>query len=110
MRVDGEISAEQFAAQKAEAELAAVDGETEQLSERSMHWVEIMDGYLTFAATAHTVFIHCNDTKVHRGLLQTVGKNLVVIDKNPGFILLKPVTALKNESPRVLRRLQLLRE
>ena len=98
MRADSEISAEQFAAQKAktEAELAAVDGETKQLSDRSTHWAEILDGYLTFAATAYTVFAHCNDMNVQRELVQTFGSNLVIIDKKPRITLLKPISALKN--------------
>lgn len=98
MRADGEVSSEEFNAQKrkAEIELATVEQEQHSLDQRALHWAEIADGYLTFLNTASDVFEHTDDIGVKREILQTLGSNLEIIDQKPRFSMLEPIIALKN--------------
>ena len=98
MRADKEITSTELQSMKAEIEneLHAVEREHKALDQRALHWVEIADGYLTFTESVCTVFNTTDDLAVKREILQTLGSNLEIIDKNPRFTVIKPLVELQN--------------
>lgn len=97
MRARNEINAERFMKTQAEIdkELAAIDKEGVLLSDRVMHWVEVADGYLTFAETASKLFNKTTDLQLKREMVQTLGSNLTIMDKKACIPLIKPLLKVK---------------
>ena len=97
MRAAKEINAERFqsAQAKIDSELAEIDSASEQVSERVKHWVEITDGYLTYAESAVQVFNETTDITLKRELIQTLGSNLTIKDKKAFISLLEPMVKLQ---------------
>jgi site-specific DNA recombinase len=98
MRADGEINAEQLKKMKGEVEdeLKQIDDEAVRVSDRVIHWVEIADGYLTFAETASDVFNKTKDLQVKREIVMTLGSNLTIMDKKANIVLTPPLVGVKN--------------
>jgi len=97
MRARNEINAERFMKTQTEidTELAAIDKEGLLLSDRVLHWVEVADGYLTFAENASKVFNETTDLQLKREIVQTLGSNLTIMDKKTCISLLKPLQEVK---------------
>ena len=97
MRAAKEINAERFqvAQAKIDNELGEIDSASEQVSERVKHWVEITDGYLTFAESAVQVFNETTDIELKKELIQTLGSNLTIKDKKAFITLLEPMVKLQ---------------
>ena len=98
MRARGEISADELKKNKGEleVELNQIDKEAVAVSDRVLHWVEIADGYLTFAEKASELFNTTTDLKVKREIVQTLGSNLTVMDKKACIVLTAPLVGIKN--------------
>ena len=97
MRADGEISAEQFKKMRGdiESELGQIDSEAVNVSDRIMHWVEIADGYLTFAEKASDLFNTTTDLQIKREIVQTLGSNLTIKEKKANIVLTAPLVGIK---------------
>lgn len=98
MRADGELTFEEFKGSKLaiEKELDEIDRDGVLVSDRVKHWVEIADGYLTFAENASNVFNTTTDLGVKREIVQTLGSNLTIMDKKASIILTAPLVGIKN--------------
>jgi len=98
MRADGEIGPEEFKKQKSliDVELSQIDGEGVLVSDRVRHWVEVADGYLTFAEKASTLFNTTTDLQVKREIVQTLGSNLTIMNKIANIVLTAPLVGVKN--------------
>lgn len=98
MRADQEIHSDQFKKMKGEIdqELDQIDRESVNVSDRVKHWVEITDGYLTFAQKASKVFNETTELKVKREIVMTLGSNLTIMDKKANIVLTAPLVVIKN--------------
>lgn len=107
MRADNEIGPDKFKEmqQSIESELAEIDKEGLLVSDRVNHWVEIADGYLTFAEKASDVFNSTKDLQVKREIVQTLGSNLTIMDKKACISLAAPLVGIKNVHTATYREL-----
>ena len=98
MRADKEIGPDQFKKMKndIDSELDEIDHEATFVSGRVKHWIEIADGYLTFAETASDVFNKTTDLQLKREIVQTLGSNLTIMDKKACIVLTAPLVGIKN--------------
>ncbi len=98
MRADGEIGPDEFKKSKhqIEQELEQIDRDGVLVSDRVKHWVEIADGYLTFAETASRVFNETKDLQVKREIVMALGSNLTIMDKKAFIVLTPPIVGVKN--------------
>lgn len=95
MRADGELTCEEFMAQKAKIleDMAGVESRINDAKHSARNWLELTEEYLTNAFQARDIVLE-GTAEEKRRLLLSVSENLILQDKKLQFSFKKPYDVL----------------